>query len=279
MQPMRVGLLGMGTVGRGTWDVLNRNAEEIARRAGRPIRINWIATRTLERARSALGAAKNAQLTTELAAVVAHPEVDIVVELIGGIEPAKSLVLAAISHRKHVVTANKALLAAHGNEIFAAAQQGRRHGRFRSRGRRRHSDHQGVARRPHRKSHRVDRRHHQRHQQLHPFGNAGDWRVVRRRAGRGPEARLRRSRPDVRHRGHRRRAQAHHHVRDRLRRADAARQGVHRGHLPPDARRHPLRGRAWLSDQVARHHAPHDERGPRRHRVARAPDIGSRKEA
>jgi homoserine dehydrogenase len=123
MQPMRVGLLGMGTVGRGTWDVLNRNAEEIARRAGRPIRITWIATRTLERARGALGAAKNAQLTMELAAVVAHPEVDIVLELIGGIEPAKSLVLAAISHRKHVVTANKALLAAHGNEIFAAAQK------------------------------------------------------------------------------------------------------------------------------------------------------------
>ncbi len=123
MQPMRVGLLGMGTVGRGTWDVLNRNAEEIARRAGRPIRINWIATRTLDRARSALGAGNNAQLTTELAAVVAHPEVDIVLELIGGIEPAKSLVLAAISHRKHVVTANKALLAAHGNEIFAAAQK------------------------------------------------------------------------------------------------------------------------------------------------------------
>jgi homoserine dehydrogenase len=123
MQPMRVGLLGMGTVGRGTWDVLHRNAEEIARRAGRPIRITWIATRTRERAHNALGAAKDVQLTTDLAAVVAHPEVDIVVELIGGIEPAKSLVLAAIGNRKHVVTANKALLATHGNEIFAAAQK------------------------------------------------------------------------------------------------------------------------------------------------------------
>ena len=123
MQPMRVGLLGMGTVGRGTWDVLHRNAEEIARRAGRPIRINWIATRTLERARKALGSSMDAQCTTDLAAVVAHPEVDIVLELIGGIEPAKSLVLAAIGHRKHVVTANKALLATHGNEIFAAAQK------------------------------------------------------------------------------------------------------------------------------------------------------------
>ena len=123
MQPMRVGLLGMGTVGRGTWDVLNRNAEEIARRAGRPIRINWIGTRTLERARTALGASDGVQVTTDLAAVVAHPDVDIVVELIGGIEPAKSLVLDAIGRRKHVVTANKALLAAHGNEIFAAAQK------------------------------------------------------------------------------------------------------------------------------------------------------------
>ncbi len=123
MQPMRVGLLGMGTVGRGTWDVLHRNAEEIARRAGRPIRISCVATRTLERARNALGAAGDVQLTTDLASVVARPEIDIVVELIGGIEPAKSLVLAAIGNRKHVVTANKALLAAHGNEIFAAAQK------------------------------------------------------------------------------------------------------------------------------------------------------------
>jgi homoserine dehydrogenase len=123
MQPMRVGLLGMGTVGRGTWDVLHRNAEEIARRAGRPIRITWIATRMLERARAAGGVAEGVQLTTDLAAVVAHPDVDIVVELIGGIEPAKSLILAAIGNGKHVVTANKALLAAHGNEIFAAAQK------------------------------------------------------------------------------------------------------------------------------------------------------------
>ena len=123
MQPMRVGLLGMGTVGRGTWDVLNRNAEEIARRAGRPIRISWVATRTLDRAQRALAGAKDVQLTTELETLVGHPDVDIVVELIGGIEPARSLVLAAIGHRKHVVTANKALLAAHGNEIFAAAQK------------------------------------------------------------------------------------------------------------------------------------------------------------
>ena len=123
MQPMRVGLLGMGTVGRGTWDVLNRNAEEIARRAGRPDphqldRDAYARTRA-----QGAGRHDGVQLTTDLATVVAHPDVDIVVELIGGIEPAKSLVLDAIGHRKHVVTANKALLAAHGNEIFAAAQK------------------------------------------------------------------------------------------------------------------------------------------------------------
>jgi len=123
MQPMRVGMLGMGTVGRGTWDVLNRNAEEIARRAGRPIRIVRIATRTLERARQALKGAKGVKLGTDLDALVRSADVDIVVELIGGIEPAKSLVLAAIGQGKHVVTANKALLAKHGNEIFAAAHR------------------------------------------------------------------------------------------------------------------------------------------------------------
>jgi homoserine dehydrogenase len=123
MQPMRVGLLGMGTVGRGTWDVLNRNAEEIARRAGRPIRVTRIGTRTPERAAPALKGAPDVRVSTDLAAVVTSADVDIVVELIGGVDPAKALVLAAIGGGKHVVTANKALLAAHGNEIFAAAQK------------------------------------------------------------------------------------------------------------------------------------------------------------
>jgi homoserine dehydrogenase len=123
MKPLNVGLLGMGTVGRGTWDVLLRNGEEIARRAGRPIRITWIATRTLQRAGSATRGNDAVNVTTDTGKVVRHPEVDIVVELIGGIEPARSLVLDAIAHGKHVVTANKALLATHGNEIFAAAQK------------------------------------------------------------------------------------------------------------------------------------------------------------
>jgi homoserine dehydrogenase len=121
MKPLNVGLLGFGTVGRGTWDVLRRNEEEITRRAGRPIRVNWIATRTLDRARDGTRGAVGVHLTDDPAVVVRHPDVDIVCELIGGIEPARALVLDAIDHGKHVVTANKALLAHHGNEIFAAA--------------------------------------------------------------------------------------------------------------------------------------------------------------
>jgi homoserine dehydrogenase len=123
LKPLQVGLLGMGTVGCGTWTVLKRNEEEISRRAGRPIRITWIATRTLDRAQKATRGAKDIHLTTDCEVVIDHPDVDIVVELIGGIEPAKSYVLRAIANGKHVVTANKALLARHGNEIFAAAQK------------------------------------------------------------------------------------------------------------------------------------------------------------
>src|SRR5580765_1824221 len=123
MKALQVGLIGFGTVGRGTWDVLRRNAEEIARRAGRPIRITWIGTRTLERARAGLRGITDVQFTDDPTVVTRHRDIDIVCELIGGIEPARTLVLEAIAHGKHVVTANKALLASHGNEIFAAAQK------------------------------------------------------------------------------------------------------------------------------------------------------------
>jgi len=123
MKPLQVGLLGLGTVGYGTWTVLRRNEEEISRRAGRPIRITWIAERALERAREATRGASGFNLTDDAAVVLAHPEIDIIVELIGGIEPARTFILRAIANGKHVVTANKALLARHGNEIFAAAHE------------------------------------------------------------------------------------------------------------------------------------------------------------
>lgn len=122
MKPINVGLLGIGTVGGGTYTVLKRNAEEITRRAGRPIRITTVADKNLELARSVV-AGDEVKLSDDAFAVVADPEVDIVVELIGGYGIARELVLKAIENGKHVVTANKALLAVHGNEIFAAAQK------------------------------------------------------------------------------------------------------------------------------------------------------------
>ncbi len=120
MNPIRVGLLGLGTVGRGTCNVLHRNRQEIMRRAGRGIEIARIAVRDAGRARAFLG--PDLPVTTDPLEVVRHPEVDIVVELIGGYEPARALVLEAIARGKHVVTANKAMLARHGNEIFEAAR-------------------------------------------------------------------------------------------------------------------------------------------------------------
>ncbi len=120
MNPVNVGLLGLGTVGGGTVNVLLRNAAEINRRAGRGIHVSHAAARHLDAPR--ICPTDGMRLTDDPFAVVRDPDVDIVVELIGGYEPARELVLEAIAHGKHVVTANKALIALHGNEIFAAAQ-------------------------------------------------------------------------------------------------------------------------------------------------------------
>mgnify|MGYP001343547207 CR=1 FL=1 len=120
MKPINVGLLGIGTVGGGTYTVLSRNEAEITRRAGRPIRITQVADKNLALAKEITGG--KVALTDDAFAVVANPEIDIVVELIGGYGIAKELVLKAIANGKHVVTANKALLAVHGSEIFAAAR-------------------------------------------------------------------------------------------------------------------------------------------------------------
>jgi homoserine dehydrogenase len=121
IKPINVGLLGIGTVGGGTFTVLQRNAEEITRRAGRPIRITVVADRNLDHARKVTEG--SCRVTDDAFAVVSDPNVDIVVELIGGYGVAKELVMKAIANGKHVVTANKALLAVHGNEIFEAAQE------------------------------------------------------------------------------------------------------------------------------------------------------------
>ena len=120
MKPIKVGLLGIGTVGEGTFNVLKRNQQEILRRAGRGIEITMVAARNTDRAANLVGA--GIEVVGDPFAVVDHPDIDIIVELIGGYELPRELVLRAIANGKHVVTANKALLALHGNEIFAAAQ-------------------------------------------------------------------------------------------------------------------------------------------------------------
>jgi homoserine dehydrogenase len=120
MKPIKVGLLGLGTVGGGTLTVLRRNAEEITRRAGREIRVVKAAVRDIDKALKYKG--EDLVLTQDPFDVVDDPGIDIVVELIGGLSPAKELVMRAIENGKHVVTANKYLVAKYGNEIFAAAQ-------------------------------------------------------------------------------------------------------------------------------------------------------------
>ncbi|MCW8974044.1 MAG: homoserine dehydrogenase, partial [Gammaproteobacteria bacterium] len=120
MNPVKVGLLGLGTVGGGTVNVLQRNAEEIARRAGRGIEIVQASARDLTKPR--ICETEGIALTTDPAEVVDNPDVEVVLELIGGDTLAFEMVMRAIGNGKHVVTANKALIAKHGNEIFAAAQ-------------------------------------------------------------------------------------------------------------------------------------------------------------
>ncbi len=119
MKPIQVGLLGIGVVGSGTFNVLRRNQEEIKRRAGRGIEITMVADLNVARAQELVG--PGVMVVNDARALIANPEIDIVVELIGGTGIAKALVLEAIAAGKHVVTANKALLAVHGTEIFAAA--------------------------------------------------------------------------------------------------------------------------------------------------------------
>jgi len=121
LDPVKVGLLGLGTVGGGTLNVLTRNAEEIARRAGRDIQITHAAAKAYDP--DTLNGLDKVEVSDDAFAVVKNPEIDIIVELIGGYSPARELVLEAIENGKHVVTANKALIALHGNEIFEAAEK------------------------------------------------------------------------------------------------------------------------------------------------------------
>ena len=119
MKAIQVGLLGIGTVGSGVFNVLKRNQAEIKRRAGRGIEITMVADLDTARAEAVVG--KSAKVVKDAREILANPDIDIVIELIGGYGIARTLVMEAIAQGKHVITANKALLAVHGTEIFAAA--------------------------------------------------------------------------------------------------------------------------------------------------------------
>ena len=120
LPPVRIGVLGLGTVGCGTLNVLKRNGSEIARRAGRSIEVVRASARDLTKSRAA--DTGGIDLSDDPFALVEDPSIEIIVELIGGTDPARELVLRALDNGKHVVTANKALIALHGNEVFARAQ-------------------------------------------------------------------------------------------------------------------------------------------------------------
>lgn len=124
MRPIRIGLLGLGTVGHAVLTVLARNSEEIRRRAGRSLEVVMVASRNAEEAQQKLAKIQNmrCQWTHDVHQILQHPEIDVIVELIGGVQLAREWIMTAIQYGKHVVTANKAVLAIHGNEIFAAAQ-------------------------------------------------------------------------------------------------------------------------------------------------------------
>ena len=254
MKPINVGLLGIGTVGGGTWEVLSRNADEIQRRAGRAIRISrgggqGRCQRQENRRR------KSARSSTTRSQVVRGNEIDIVVELIGGYTIAKELVLEAIRHGKHVVTANKALLATHGNEIFAAAQKKGVMVAFEA------SVAGGVpiikALREGLAANRIE--------WIAGIINGTSNFILSEMRDKGiafdealkdaQKPRLRRGRSDFRHRGRRRRAQAHHPLGARLRHPDAVQEGLPRGHLEAHQGGHRLRRGARLPHQAAGHHA------------------------
>ena len=230
-RPLSVAVAGLGTVGAGVLKLLRDNADIVAARAGRPIAVTAVSARDRNKDRGV--PISGLRWYEDPVALAADPAVDVIVELIGGSEgPAKALVEAAIAAGKPVVTANKALLAVHGAELAAAAEARGVAAGVRGRGRRRHSRHQGDPRRPRRQPHQPHRRHPERHLQLHPDPDARARPRIRRSARRRAEAWLRRGRPVVRHRRHRRRAQAGDPGRFGVRPAGGVRRGLCRGHPP-----------------------------------------------
>ncbi len=181
-----VALLGLGTVGTGVARLLVEHPDRIARRAGRPLRWKWAAVRHLDKPRAVK--LDGVKLTTDARAIFADPEVEVVIETMGGTDPALQFVLAALGSGKHVVTANKALLAEHGCEVFAQAKATRPGGRVRGKRRRRHSDRPGARLRAGGQPGSKPGRDRQRHLQLHPHQDEQRGAGLRRRPAPRPSS-------------------------------------------------------------------------------------------
>jgi homoserine dehydrogenase len=269
MKAIQAGLLGIGTVGTGVHNVLKRNQEEIKRRAGRGIEITMVADLDTARAQSIVG--PGVQVVNDARAVIANPDIDIVIELIGGYGIARQLVMEAIEAGKHVVTANKALLAVHGTEIFAAAHRRGVMVAFEA------AVAGGI---PIIKALREGL-----------TANSIEWIagiingttnfILSEMRDKGPGLRRRpegraapglcRGRPTFDIEGRGRGAQGHHHVGHRLRHPGAVRQGLCRGHHQAGRAGHPLRRAAGLPHQASGHHQAHGQG----HRAASAPGAGA----
>ena len=256
IRPIHVGLLGIGTVGGGTFAVLRRNQEEITRRAGRAITLKVVADKDLERARTHRRRCRRSDGRRVRRGAKSRDRYRRGVDRRdqGRERPdhAGDRQRQARGHREQGVAGP-----ARDRDFLCRPEEGR-HGGLRSCGGGRCSDHQGVARGPHCQPHRMDRRHHQRHEQLHPLGDARQGLELRGSPEGGAEARLCRGRSDLRHRRHRRRPQADHHVGDRLRHPHAVQQGLYGRDLQSDPLGHPLRrgtratGSSCSASRVAR---------------------------
>ena len=206
-EPLKVGLAGLGTVGTAVVELLHQGRDKLAARCGRPIEVVAVSARSRGKKRGI--DLKKFRWHTDPVALARDPAIDVLVEVIGGAgDPAKRAVETALASGKPVVTANKAMLAAHGQKLASARRAASGRAQFRGLGGRRHSDRQDAARRTWRQFVHAHLRHPQRHLQLHPVAHGAGAARVRRVPARRAAARLCRSRSVVRHRRSRHRAEA-----------------------------------------------------------------------
>ena len=249
-RPLKVALLGCGVVGSEVARIMTTHADDLAARIGAPVELAGVAVRRPSKVREGIDPAL---VTTDATALVKRGDIDVVVEVIGGIEPARTLITTAFEHGASVVSANKALLAQDGAALHAAAERARQGPLLRGRRRRCHPADPPAARVPRRRQGQPGARHRQRHHQLHPRQDGLDGRRLPGGPRRGHRARVRRGRPDRRRRGLRRRRQGRDPRRDRLPHARAPRRRLPRGHDRGDRRRLRLREEHGLHHQAARH--------------------------